>query len=85
MELHYVLLRTAGQHAVLKFFNHFQPYIMPLTKGMIIQGNILKVLYKDKRLSYVDCIGYVIAKRNGVKLLTGDKQLKDLDNVEFVE
>ena len=39
-------------------------------------------LYKP---SFVDCIGYVIALRFGVKFLTGDNAFKDLDNVEFVK
>ena len=40
---------------------------------------------KDGRPSYVDCIGYVIAKRMGIKFLTGDKLFENMDNVEFIK
>lgn len=38
-----------------------------------------------KKLSYIDCIGYVLAKENGLKFVTGDKEFKELPNVEFVK
>ena len=39
---------------------------------------------KHGGLSYADCIGYVIARREGMKFLTGDAAFKRLENVEFV-
>ena len=44
-----------------------------------------KFMKKDGRPSYVDCIGYVIARRMGIKFLTGDKLFENLDNVEFIK
>ncbi|MBI4210839.1 MAG: hypothetical protein HY544_05020 [Candidatus Diapherotrites archaeon] len=41
--------------------------------------------HKKKNLSYADCIGYIYAKRNGIKFLTGDMQFESLPNVEFVK
>ena len=32
-----------------------------------------------------DCIGYIIAKRLGMKFLTGDKEFEGFENVEFVK
>jgi len=40
---------------------------------------------KKKDLSYTDCIGYIYAKRNGLKFLTGDKEFEHIENVEFVK
>ncbi|HUR68347.1 MAG TPA: PIN domain-containing protein [Candidatus Thermoplasmatota archaeon] len=37
-----------------------------------------------KRVSYVDALGYVLAKKHGMRFLTGDKAFKGIDNVEFV-
>lgn len=39
---------------------------------------------KERRLSYVDCLGYVLAKRRGATFVTGDKEFSDLPNVTFV-
>ena len=40
---------------------------------------------KKKNMSYTDCIGYVYAKKHGMKFLTGDKEFAHLENVEFVK
>ena len=42
-----------------------------------------KTNYKRK-LSYVDCVGYVLAKNMNFKFLTGDDFFENVDGVEFV-
>ncbi|MBN2518479.1 MAG: PIN domain-containing protein [Candidatus Altiarchaeota archaeon] len=46
----------------------------------------VKFRYKNsgKRLSYVDCLGYTIAKKRRVLFVTGDKEFKELPNVMFL-
>ncbi|GAI14858.1 unnamed protein product [marine sediment metagenome] len=39
---------------------------------------------KHRRLSYADCIGYVTARHEGMKFLTGDRVFERMENVEFV-
>jgi len=39
---------------------------------------------KKKRFSFIDCVGYVAAKRNDLLFLTGDSEFDGLENVEFV-
>ncbi len=47
----------------------------------------MKFRYKNKnrKMSMVDCISYVMAIELGVRFLTGDKEFQDLDNVEFIK
>ena len=45
----------------------------------------LRLKHKKRDLSMTDCIGYAIAKRLGIKFLTGDKEFKDFENVEFIK
>ncbi len=40
---------------------------------------------KNKQLSIPDVIGYAVAQRLNIKFLTGDKEFKDLPNVEFIK
>ncbi|MBI4044067.1 MAG: PIN domain-containing protein [Candidatus Diapherotrites archaeon] len=40
---------------------------------------------KNKTLSIPDVIGYTVAKRYGVRFLTGDKEFEKMENVEFVK
>ena len=37
-----------------------------------------------KKLSIPDAVGYTIAKKHGVKFLTGDRDFENMENVEFV-
>ncbi|MBI5225110.1 PIN domain-containing protein [Candidatus Micrarchaeota archaeon] len=39
----------------------------------------------DKNISFVDALGYHMAKSMGLKFLTGDDAFKGLKNVEFVK
>lgn len=40
---------------------------------------------ENKHMSYVDCLGYVMAKRLGLKFLTGDEEFRDVPDVEFLK
>ena len=39
----------------------------------------------EKKLSLIDCLGYVIAKSLGMRFLTGDREFEGMANVEFVK
>lgn len=41
--------------------------------------------HKKQDLSYTDCTGYIYAKRNNLKFLTGDSKFESLPFVEFVK
>ena len=85
MEMHYVLLRTVGKEEADKHYEWLVDFSVEVDDEVIKAANDLKLFLKDKNLSYIDCIGYIIAKTAGVKFLTGDRQFKDLENVEFVK
>lgn len=84
MELHYSLLRTVGKEQADKHFDRLLPFVIQIPNQVIKKANEFKFMQKRKKLSYVGCIGYVLSKRMNIKFLTGDKEFKDLDNVEFV-
>ena len=46
--------------------------------------NAMDLKSTNRNLSIPDAVGYTVAKRLGVKFLTGDKDFKDMENVEFV-
>ena len=84
MELHYFLLRTASKENANFHYNFLLSLVVEISDEVIKKSNEFRLLIKKRKLSYVDCIGYTIAKINNVKFLTGDNQFKDLENVEFV-
>ena len=85
MELHYALLRTAGKKEADRHYDYFLKFAIEISDEVIKEANGFKLLNKKRKLSYVDCIGYVLAKINNAKFLTGDNQFKEMENVEFVK
>ncbi|NQV91385.1 PIN domain-containing protein [Candidatus Woesearchaeota archaeon] len=84
MELHYGLLRFLGEKVAEEAYENFNIYTIEINDLVIKEANKFKLSHRKRKLSYVDCVGYIFAKMVGVKFLTGDKQFEDLDNVEFV-
>ncbi|MBI4918502.1 PIN domain-containing protein [archaeon] len=85
MELHYTLLRTHNKRIADTYYERLKKYAVKFEDEIIKKSNIFKLINKKKKLSYVDCVGYILAKEQGIKFLTGDEGFKDLDNVEFVK
>ena len=40
---------------------------------------------KGLNISYVDAVGYQVARERKIKFLTGDEAFRDLPDVEFVK
>jgi predicted nucleic acid-binding protein len=85
MELHYGLLLSYGKETANKYYDEFVPFCVDIDDTTIKMANEFRASFKKRHLSYVDCLGYVIAKLRNIKFLTGDQQFSDLDNVEFVK
>lgn len=85
MELHYVILIKKGKEIADKVYDRLVKFAVVVTDEIIKEANSFRALHKKNKLSYVDCIGYVLAKSRNVKFLTGDKEFENLDNVEFVK
>ena len=85
MELYYFYLRERnpleGKKAYTKLLNFTAPY----SNDTIQRAVEFRFQHKNKKFSYVDCIGYMIAKERSIKFLTSDSGFKGMDNVEFVE
>jgi len=81
-----------GSWALFRYGEEFSDIIVrSITHVVDIEDDVIKDAVRLKRrenkrnLSYADCIGYSLARRNGLLFLTGDKQFKDLSGVEFVQ
>jgi|SRR3989344_1005774 len=60
-------------------------FVVDFDKEIIKEAAKMRVKLNKNNVSMTDCIGYILAKRLDIKFLTGDKEFKDLDNVEFVK
>jgi hypothetical protein len=84
-ELHQALLREFNKQTADYWITKFDYVLLDISREDIILASDLRFKYKDRKLSMADCIGYILAKKNNLKFLTGDNEFKDMDNVEFVK
>lgn len=85
MELHYGLLLKYGKIQADRYYDELVKFAIDISDKVIKKANEFRVSLKKRNLSYVDCIGYTIAKSRKIKFLTGDRGFIDLDNVEFIK
>jgi uncharacterized protein len=85
-ETYYILIKNNYNFEEIKdFFSFLQNLCVNLNFDWIPKSVEFRRKHKKRDLSYADCLGYIIAKELGIKFLTGDKEFKDLPNVEFVK
>ena len=84
-ELYYGLLREENEKIAIEWKNKLEDCYIGFDPTIIVKSMKFKHENKNKKMSFIDCVGYIIAKENGLKFLTGDEQFKGMPNVEFVK
>ena len=85
-EVYYSLIREIGEEKAKKKLKRLNPKIINVIKLPIsLEASKFKFFYKKEKLSYIDCLGYILAKEMSLKFLTGDEKFENKKNVEFVK
>ena len=84
-EVYLSVFKTLGEQKADEFLEYYYKFQVDLQKRVIKEAAIMRSKYSRRNVSMTDCIGYCIAKLLGIKFLTGDKEFKHLENVEFVK
>lgn len=85
-EVYYSLIKNNYDYEEIKdFFSFLKNLCVELDFDWIPKAVEFRRKYKKRDLSYADCLGYVAARELKIKFLTGDKEFKNLPNVEFVK
>ncbi len=84
-ELCYKLLREPDQEKAGSYIGKYSDFIETLDAETIKKAMEFRAINKKKNFSAADCIGYMMALKLNVKLLTGDQQFEGMENVEFVK
>ena len=83
MELFYTLLLKYNIQTADKCYDSFLGCVIEIDDEIIKSSMMFKM--GNKKLSYVDCIGYIAAKERNAVFLTGDEHFRNLSNVEFIK
>lgn len=85
LEVYYAYLRKHGERVAEEILGVCEKWIIAPFASDVGSAMKLKLESRKRRLSYIDCLGYVMAKREGLRFLTGDKEFESMENVEFVK
>ena len=84
-ELHFKFLRELGMEKANAALFSYYNYAIDYNLNEIIEASKFKLYHRKRNLSPADALGYIIALKNGAIFVTGDKEFRDLPNVEFVK
>lgn len=84
-ELTYGFEKEGNRKLGMVYFKKYSSFSVALPQDIIIDAMKFRYLHKKKKLSYIDCLGYMYAKRYGYKFLTGDEGFREIEDVEFVK
>ena len=82
-ELNYNLKKEKGRQVADKYVDKYKAFLVEVTLEDVKKAMDLKVGMKG--LSIPDVVGYTVAKRLGIKFLTGDEGFRNMPDVEFVK
>lgn len=85
MELHSGLIELKGKEFADRLYDRYLEFAIEPDNEILKNASRMKRTFKERNLSYIDCIGYLMARSRKIPFLTGDKQFKDLINVEYVK
>jgi len=84
-ELCYIILKEHNKKVAFKYVDQYKEFRYAPSIETIKKASLFKYKNRKKNITYTDCISYIQAKKLKIKFLTGDKEFKNLPNVEFVK
>ena len=84
-EFYWVLLREKGKEDAEYWVDKLSNFTLNITKEIMLKAQNFRFVNKKKNLSFFDCVGYIFSKENNYIFVTGDKEFKDLEGVEFIQ
>ena len=84
-EFYFYLLSNLNKELADGMIGKFNFSFLEIDKDAAIEAAKFRKINYKRKLSYIDCIGYVLAKNKSFKFLTGDDFFEALESVEFVK
>jgi predicted nucleic acid-binding protein len=84
-ELYYTLCKEGAKDLAEAYFLRLQSCCVPIEPESVRNAANFRLKHISKKFSYIDCLGYTLAKEHNVKFLTGDKEFERMQGVAFVK
>lgn len=85
LELSYFLIKEGRGNETKDIFDKFSRFNVDYDEDVLLKSAEMKFKNLKHRISFIDCIGYNLAKKHNARFLTGDESFRDLEYVEFVK
>lgn len=85
MEFANFLIREKREKEIKETFEKLGKFNVDYSDNDLIEAAKMKINFSKEKLSFIDCIGYILAKKHKVKFLTGDEKFESKKNVEFAK
>ena len=89
MEFYFGVYHFVDKNAADQYYGFIEPYLIKINPHEEYLKEAAEyrsvMLRQKKKLSYADSLNCVMARRLNTKVLTGDLEMKDLPDVEFVQ
>ena len=84
-EFYGIVLREHDERTADYWFRRLAPYSRPVGKEKLVEAVKFRHGNRAKNFSFIDCVGYVFARSEKIPFVTGDKEFRDVEGVEFVK
>ena len=85
LEFIYFLIRENKENEITQAIEHLSLFTVDYDDPLLVEAAKMKYTFKKDKFSFIDCIGYHVAKKYNLKFLTGDNKFKTMPHVEFVK
>lgn len=84
-ELYYTLCKDGAKELAEEYLLRLQSCCVNFGPETIRNAAIFRLKNMSHKFSYIDCLGYTVAREHKVPFLTGDKEFCNIQCVEFVK
>lgn len=84
-EFYVVVMKEDGEEEARFWYKKLSFYCNPVDKEILIKGLKFRETNKKDNLSIFDAVGYIYARENDYKFVTGDKEFKHREGVIFIQ
>lgn len=85
IEVYWNVLNEGTETKANETYDKFRDSVVEINDETLKKAVKFRKQNKKKNLSYTDCIGYVYAIENNLIFLTGDKEFKETEKVEYIK
>jgi predicted nucleic acid-binding protein len=84
-ELFVVLMKHEGEEEARVWYRKLSMYCAAISKEIMIKALKFREVNKKENISIFDAFGYIYARENGFKFVTGDRAFKTKEGVDYIK